>query len=196
MRRQLDIFGSSADADSKVGRAGVSRGKSGKRKKRLVKKAPLILDSYGEGSGTRNSELETREQLADVQPATSESRVPSAESRKTPNVLTVSQITDLIKGNLETSFQDIWVTGEVTNFKGRRGPHAYFALKDESSQINAIIFGAGNGRLRFELQDGLKLICRGRVNVYAPRGSYSLIIDPEHCEPEGIGALKLAFEQL
>jgi exodeoxyribonuclease VII large subunit len=184
MRRQLDIFGSSADADSKVGRAGPRRARSGKRKKHLVKKAPLIVDSY----------------------SADESRVTSHESRtesirepveeKKPHVLSVSEITELIKGNLESTYSDVWVTGEVTNFKGRKGPHAYFALKDESSQINAIIFGAGNGRLRFELQDGLKLICRGRVNVYAPRGSYSLIIDPEHCEPEGIGALKLAFEQL
>lgn len=183
MRRQLDIFGGSKGADSKVGRAGTRRAKSGKRRKHSVKKAPLIVDSYAEETSAQNVQ-DTRDTYEEL------------SEEKKPHVFSVSEITELIKGKLETSFGDVWVTGEVTDFRGRKGPHAYFALKDESSQINAIIFGAGNGRLRFELLDGLKLICRGRVNVYAPRGSYSLIIDPEHCEPEGIGALKLAFEQL
>jgi len=184
MRRQLDIFSGSAEADSKMKGAGPRRAKSKKRRKHPVKKAPLIVDSYA---------------AEEPQVASHESRpeaVPEPIEEKKPRVFSVSEITALIKGNLESSYSDIWVTGEVTDFRGRKGPHAYFALKDESSQINAIIFGAGDGRLRFELQDGLKLICRGRINVYAPRGNYSLIIDPEHCEPEGIGALKLAFEQL
>ncbi|MBN1283273.1 MAG: exodeoxyribonuclease VII large subunit [Proteobacteria bacterium] len=157
----------------------------------------MIVDSYD--SGTRNSALGTREQRVDIPPVSSESRIPGPDSRfpnsDLPHIHTISELTELIKGRLEREFAEVWVTGEVTDFKGRKGPHLYFTLKDERSQIRAIIWGAG-GRLPFEIEDGQKLVCRGSLNVYAPKGNYSLIVDPEHCEPEGLGALKLAFEQL
>ncbi len=172
MRKQLDIFSGDEPAE-----AGGRKGSKAPRKKRVgpsrgreVKKAPMIVDSY-----------------------TPESPVPGRN--ELPHVHTISEITERIKNHLEGEFVDVWVTGEVTDFRGRKGPHMYFALKDEKSRISAIIFGA-NGRLPFELVDGQKLICRGRLNVYEPKGAYSLIVDPAHCEPEGIGALKLAFEQL
>ncbi|MFH1831078.1 MAG: exodeoxyribonuclease VII large subunit [Pseudomonadota bacterium] len=189
MTKQLDIFieeGAHKDSAVKAHKTSATQSDRKKKKRpRAVKKAPLIVDSYD--SEPHASPLLCKEGTGEVD------QVPPVDL---PKIFSVSEITELIKQNLETSFTDVWVSGEVTDFRGRKGPHSYFALKDESSQIRAIIFGAGNGRLKFELEDGLKLVCRGRLNVYAPKGTYSLIIDPEHCEPEGIGALKLAFEQL
>ncbi|MBI4125717.1 MAG: exodeoxyribonuclease VII large subunit [Deltaproteobacteria bacterium] len=107
----------------------------------------------------------------------------------------VSELTKDIRALLEGRFPEVWVSGEVTDFRGNRaGRHWYFSLKDESSKIRAIIFGAADRRFPFDLEDGLEVICRGKINVYPPTGQYSLIID--HVEPKGIGALQLAFEQL
>ncbi len=192
MTRQLDIFleeSEKSGSATKTRKSKEPRDPSKKKKRsRSVKKAPLIVDSYD--SEPQASQHDPKESASPVE------MPPETKTCELPKVFTVTEITELIKQNLEGAFTDVWVSGEVTDFRGRKGPHYYFALKDESSQIRAIIFGAGNGRLRFELEDGLKLICRGRLNVYAPKGTYSLIVDPEHCEPEGIGALKLAFEQL
>jgi len=198
MTRQMDIFGGAKGSGGSKAKGGSSR--SGKKRKHPAKKAPLILDSY-------DADDSIRQNLDDGSQVTGhESRSPQVQgddwldpekiSEEAPHIHTVSEITELIKGDLESNFSDVWVSGEVTDYRGRKGPHCYFALKDETSQIRAIIFGAGNGRLPFELEDGLKLICRGRINVYAPKGNYSLIVDPQQCHPEGIGALKLAFEQL
>lgn len=109
-------------------------------------------------------------------------------------VYTVTQITQLIKLELESSFPLLWVEGEISNFHRHSSGHLYFTLKDEASQLRTVIFRSEAARVPFELKDGLKVVCRGRVNVYEPRGEYQLLVDL--VEPKGKGALQLAFEQL
>src|SRR5881396_556762 len=87
-----------------------------------------------------------------------------------------------------------WVEGEVSNLRTPSSGHLYFTLKDQSSQIRAVLFRAGAQRLRFALQEGLQVIVRGRLTVYEPRGEYQVVLD--YLEPKGIGALQIAFEQL
>lgn len=109
-------------------------------------------------------------------------------------ILTVSELTLEIKHHLEEGFGEIWVEGEISNFRSPSSGHYYFTLKDAKSQIRAVIFRFMGRYLKFEPQDGLAVICRGKISVYGPRGEYQLILD--YMEPKGIGALQLAFEQL
>lgn len=159
------------------------------RKPREAKKARMLVDAYDAGKGRPLPEA----QAPVVEKA--EGVPPSAEAEKGPHIYTVTEITERIKNLLEGGFPDIWICGEVTDFKNRAGPHYYFSLKDErKNQIRAIIFGAASRKFPFEFKDGLEIICHGRLNVYGPSGGYSIVID--HLEPKGIGALQLAFEQL
>jgi len=109
-------------------------------------------------------------------------------------VLTVSQLTSQIKLLLEGSFDSVWVTGEISNFSRPRSGHCYLTLKDNDSQLRAVIWRGTAARLRFELRDGLEVNCHGHIDVYAPRGTYQLVI--ERLEPKGIGALELALREL
>ena len=109
-------------------------------------------------------------------------------------ILTVSELTLEIKHHLEEGFGELWVEGEISNFRSPSSGHYYFTLKDGESQIRAVIFRFMGRYLKFEPQDGLAVICRGKISVYEPRGEYQLILD--YMEPKGIGALQLAFEQL
>ncbi|MEN0110740.1 MAG: exodeoxyribonuclease VII large subunit [Planctomycetota bacterium] len=108
--------------------------------------------------------------------------------------MSVSELTAGIKSSLETGFPDVWVTGEVSNFSRPQSGHCYFTLKDDDAQIRAVVWRGSAARMRFELRDGVELVCHGRVDVYAPRGSYQLVIDS--AQPQGIGALELALRQL
>jgi exodeoxyribonuclease VII large subunit len=110
------------------------------------------------------------------------------------HILTVTQLTSQIKDLLEGNFPDIWVEGEISNLSIPQSGHAYFTLKDDQSQIRSVLFRSSQRFLKFTLQHGMQVICRGRVSVYEPRGEYQLIID--YIEPKGVGALQLAFEQL
>jgi exodeoxyribonuclease VII large subunit len=116
------------------------------------------------------------------------------QGTSTSHILTVTHLTAQIKGLLEGTFPDVWVEGEISNLTIPQSGHAYFTLKDEHSQIRAVLFRSAQRFLKFTLQHGLKIICRGRVSVYEPRGEYQLIL--EYLEPRGVGALQLAFEQL
>ena len=109
-------------------------------------------------------------------------------------VLTVSELTAMVRASLETSFSEVWLEGEISNLRAPGSGHLYCTLKDQTSQIRAVIFRSTALRLRFGLEDGLHVIVRGRVSVYEPRGEYQLILD--HVEPRGLGALQLALEQL
>lgn len=109
-------------------------------------------------------------------------------------ILTVSQLTRDIKIILENSLPQIWVVGEVSNLAKPASGHIYFTLKDSSTQIRAVFFKEQNRLLKFEIKDGMQLICCGRIRVYEKAGSYQLYI--KLLEPKGIGALQLAFEQL
>jgi exodeoxyribonuclease VII large subunit len=114
-------------------------------------------------------------------------------------ILTISVLNERIKTLLEEGFALVWVEGEVSNLRRPASGHVYFTLKDAKSQIRAVIFrspfGGGWNRARgFEIEEGMKLVCRARVTVYPPRGEYQLVIDA--VEPRGLGALQKAFEQL
>jgi exodeoxyribonuclease VII large subunit len=115
----------------------------------------------------------------------------AAAARK---VLTVSQVNSLVAGMLGEYFSDVWIEGEVSNFKAYASGHLYFALKDEGSQLQAVCFRHSAQRLKFELEDGLAVIGHGRLDVYQPNGKYQIILDA--IEPKGLGALQKAFEQL
>lgn len=107
---------------------------------------------------------------------------------------TVAELSLAVKDLLETGFPDVWVTGEVSNFRSAASGHYYFTLKDASAQLRAVCFRNQARYLKFKPQDGLSVIARGRLSVYEARGEYQLYV--EYLEPAGVGALQLAFEQL
>lgn len=109
-------------------------------------------------------------------------------------VYTVSRLTQQIKTILEQEFPLIWITGEISNLRTPASGHHYFTIKDKNAQINAVIFKGPAMRLKFRIKDGLAVVGLGRLSVYEPRGTYQILF--EHMEPEGIGALQLAFDQL
>ena len=112
-----------------------------------------------------------------------------------PAVLTVSEITRGIKRILHESFDDVWVRGEITGFK-RHGPsgHLYFSLKDEGATLSCALFRMNASALRFAPADGMEVEAHGSIDVFAPRGSYQLIV--REMIPGGRGALLLALEEL
>lgn len=114
-----------------------------------------------------------------------------------PRVLSVSQINFYIKSIIENdgSLQFVLVTGEISNLTvHQRSGHIYLSLKDSNSVISAVMFAGNARRLKFRIENGMKVICRGRISVYEPSGRYQLYI--EDMQPDGVGALTLAFEQL
>ena len=113
---------------------------------------------------------------------------------KPDKIYTVSEVTRMVKLELESSFPLLWVEGEISNFHRHHSGHLYFTLKDESSQIRTVMFRSEARQVPFELKDGLQVVSKGRINVYEPRGEYQLVV--EVIEPKGKGALQLAFEQL
>ncbi|HEX9453678.1 MAG TPA: exodeoxyribonuclease VII large subunit, partial [Candidatus Binatia bacterium] len=115
----------------------------------------------------------------------------SIETRK---FLTISELNDLIKGTLEKRLDALWVAGEISNFKAAPSGHCYFTLKDTKSQISAVMFRRQGAQLRFVPENGLAVLCFGRVSLYTVRGDLQLYVDD--MEPQGQGALALAFEQL
>ncbi|MDD4297498.1 MAG: exodeoxyribonuclease VII large subunit [Ruminiclostridium sp.] len=110
--------------------------------------------------------------------------------------LTVTQLTKYIKQifSFDNLLSNVCVTGEISNYKLHSSGHMYFTLKDDKSVIKCVMFKTQNRRLHFKPEDGLKVIIRGYVSVYEAGGSYQLY--PEFMEPDGIGDLYLAFEQL
>lgn len=111
-----------------------------------------------------------------------------------PRVLSVGELTAEIKGLLEGSFSTVWVEGEISNLSRPRSGHCYLTLKDDQAQLSAVLWRNTARRVRFDLADGLEVVCRGHIGVYAPHGKYQLIV--AQIEPKGIGALELAFRQL
>ncbi len=110
------------------------------------------------------------------------------------HILTVTQLTYQLKNLLEGAFPDVWVEGEISNLTVPQSGHAYFTLKDEKSQVRAVLFRSSQSHLKFTLQHGMQVICRGRIGVYEQRGEYQIIV--EYVEPKGVGALQKAFEEL
>jgi exodeoxyribonuclease VII large subunit len=108
--------------------------------------------------------------------------------------ISVTELTAQIKNLLEGNFQQIWVSGEISNFKHHYSGHMYFTLKDDSAEIRAVMFKGFNQYLRFKPEDGMQILANGRLSVYEQRGQYQLIL--KQLEPSGIGTLYLAFEAL
>lgn len=113
---------------------------------------------------------------------------------KDTQIFTVTQLTREIRCMLEETFKEVWVEGEVSNYIVSSAGHTYFSLKDENSLLGCVLFKGNSARSLFTLENGLHVLCYGRVSVYDKRGQYQLYVSK--IEPKGRGALQLAFEQL
>lgn len=121
-------------------------------------------------------------------------RVPAARASRRRRAYTVSELTATIRLRIESALGEVWVEGELSNCRRWKTGHLYFTLKDDAARIQGVMFRSALRYLRFEPEDGLQVIARGRVGVYPPKGEYQLVA--EHFEPRGTGARQLAFEQL
>ena len=110
------------------------------------------------------------------------------------NVITITELTRQIKFSLESSFPRVWVEGEISNFKQHTSGHLYFTIKDEGAQLSALMWRSRVANLTFQPEDGMKVIVRGSITVYPPRGNYQL--DADQIQPLGLGELQQAFERL
>ncbi|HLA69146.1 MAG TPA: exodeoxyribonuclease VII large subunit [Bacteroidota bacterium] len=118
----------------------------------------------------------------------------NSQPQRDGKILTVSELTRMIKGSLEESFPHVWLQGEISNFKRHTSGHLYFTLKDEGAQISGVMWRSRAENLLFSPEDGMEVQARGAITVYPPRGNYQ--IDVVRMLPVGIGELQLAFEQL
>ncbi len=111
-------------------------------------------------------------------------------------VLTVSELTGYLQGVLrrEELLNDLWISGEISNFHRHHSGHCYFTLKDEGSRLRAVLFKSQAQKIKFNLENGLDVMARGHIDIYLQRGEYQLYV--QELQPEGVGALHLAFEQL
>jgi len=118
----------------------------------------------------------------------------SLEWEQERRILSVAELTRAVRELLGVQFGDIWVTGEISGTRLAPSGHYYFTLKDEEAQLRCACFRGAARLLRFKPEDGVAVLARGRIDVYAPRGDYQLLV--EALEPRGHGALQLAFEKL
>jgi exodeoxyribonuclease VII large subunit len=109
-------------------------------------------------------------------------------------ILSITELTQAVKGVLEEGFAQVWVAGEISNLSRPSSGHLYLTLKDATAQLRAVIWRGIALRLRYDLHDGMEVIAAGRLSVYQPRGEYQFII--EQLQPKGIGELELALRQL
>ena len=116
------------------------------------------------------------------------------EREQEDRVLTVSQVTGMVKSVLESSLSLFWVEGEISNFVHHSSGHMYFTLKDESSRLSSIMFKHRNAKLPFVPEDGMKIVAWGGIKVYEPAGKYQLYV--EQMKPAGVGELAAAYEKL
>src|SRR6202451_3989358 len=107
---------------------------------------------------------------------------------------TVRDLVAAVRTHLEREYGDVWVEGEISNFRAHDSGHLYFTLKDRNAQIRVVMFRSSARLLRFRPEDGLQVVVRGRVTIYEDRGE--LQVSAEYVEPKGAGALQIAFEQL
>ncbi|MGA2433839.1 MAG: exodeoxyribonuclease VII large subunit, partial [Bryobacteraceae bacterium] len=109
-------------------------------------------------------------------------------------VFSVSELNAAVRGVIEGAFQDVFVIGEISGVRLAASGHYYFTLKERDAQLRCVCFRQTARYLKFKPQDGIAVTARGRIDVYEVRGEYQLLV--EHLEPQGHGALQLAFEQL
>src|SRR5881398_3145945 len=109
-------------------------------------------------------------------------------------IWTVRDLVSTVRTHIEREYGDVWVEGEISNFRAHDSGHLYFTPKDQNAQIRAVMFRSSARLLRFRPDDGMQIVLRGRVTIYEDRGE--LQISAEYLEPKGAGALQVAFEQL
>ncbi len=114
--------------------------------------------------------------------------------RPARQVVTVTELTGRIRTLLESTYANVWVEGEIADCRLWKTGHLYFTLRDENARLKAVMFRSAARYLRFAPEDGLRVVARGRVTVYEPKGEYQIVC--EHLQPHGLGALQLAFDQL
>ena len=120
--------------------------------------------------------------------------LPNTQHATSQDAMSVSELTLRVKEAVESHFTDVWVTGEISNLVRASSGHTYLSLKDESSLLRAVIWRGSRQSLAIEPVDGLEVVCHGRLEVYAPRGSYQLTIDRLHAI--GTGALETQLRKL
>ena len=130
--------------------------------------------------------------FGDPEPAPAPAPEPAAQPVR--RVLTVSELTASVRVLLESKYAEVWIEGEISNARVWKTGHLYFTLKDAGAQLRAVMFRSALRYQRFRPEDGQHVIARGRLSVYEPKGEYQIVC--EHLEPQGVGALQLAFEQL
>ena len=151
----------------------------------LRSKAPAAVTGRGEcASVTAVSEAEQNEFEG----------LTGAVTPSAPKVYSVTELTREVREVLETEIGEVWVEGEISNFRAQASGHMYFTLKDAGAQLSVVMFRGNAASLAFKLGDGLQVVAFGEVGVYEARGQYQLIA--RRIEPKGYGALQLAFEQL
>lgn len=114
--------------------------------------------------------------------------------RPVADAMSVSELTGHLKAVIEQTFPAVWVSGEISDLARPRSGHLYFTLKDDHSQIRAVIWRSTAARLRFQPEDGQLVVCHGDIELYAARGTYQLVA--RKIQPQGLGGLQLAFQQL
>ena len=117
-----------------------------------------------------------------------------SESDGLRQAVSVSELNHQLKAVVEGTFPLMWVAGEVTDVAKPRSGHLYFTLKDDDSQIRAVMWRNVASRLRFDLENGQSILCYGGLEIYTVRGSYQIVV--RKAQPQGIGTLQLAFEKL
>jgi exodeoxyribonuclease VII large subunit len=135
-------------------------------------------------------DLPFEEEREEPPPAPAQAPPPAPLARR---ILTVTEVTLRVRDLLESELFEVWIEGELSNCRVWNG-HLYFTLKDPSTQLRAFMFRSALRYLRFKPADGLRVVARGKISVYEPKGEYQLVC--EHMEPHGLGALQLAFDQL
>ncbi|NVO00480.1 MAG: exodeoxyribonuclease VII large subunit [Geobacteraceae bacterium] len=108
-------------------------------------------------------------------------------------IITVSQLTALVREVLEDNFEHLWVEGEISNLATPSSGHIYFTLKDSGATVRCVMFKSSVRAMKFRMNDGMKILLKARMTVYDQRGDYQLVA--EYAEPLGLGALQLAFQQ-
>ncbi|MBU0506229.1 exodeoxyribonuclease VII large subunit [bacterium] len=109
-------------------------------------------------------------------------------------IYTISEMMGQVNSVLDKNYASIWLKGEVSNFNAYSSGHFYFTLKDDKAQISAVMFKGYNRNLKFQIENGQSLVIHGHLAIYQAQGRFQVIVN--HAEPDGIGALQLAYEQL
>jgi len=126
----------------------------------------------------------------DDEPPLEEPEAPAPTRR----IYTVTELTVRVRDHLEERFFEVWVEGELSGCRLYNSGHLYFTLKDSSSLLKGLMFRSALRYLKFKPADGQRVVARGKISVYEPKGEYQIVC--EHLEPQGLGALQLAFDQL